>query len=107
MSVLKDLRFISLIVLVVAAVALIGAPTFLRATSVTVDFVEEGSKCNFNSGDTINQIYSTIITDGESFTKALRNVEAGERVTMVVNGAPFGCEAIEDSSLGIEIRENK
>jgi preprotein translocase subunit SecD len=107
MSVLKDIRFISLVVLLFAAVAMIGAPTFIKANYVQVDDVLPESKCSLKEGDVINQIYSTIVTDAESFDRALANVQAGDRVTMVVNSGPFNCEAAADRSLGLTIRENK
>ncbi len=107
MSVFKDLRFVSLIVLVVVALGLIGSPTFLKARSITVDFVDANSKCPLKEGDVVNQIYSVVITDAESFSKALGNVRGGDRVAMVVNGAPFGCEAVADNSLGFSVKENE
>lgn len=107
MSVLKDIRFVSLIVLVVAAAGMLGAPFFFKSTSVTVDFVESSSNCALNTGDVINQIYSTVVTDSESLSRALKSVRAGDRVTMVVNGAPLGCAASADGSLGFSVKENK
>ena len=107
MSILKDIRFMSLLVLVVVAVAMIGAPMFLKINKVTVSSVDPSSKCSVVEGDVVSEIYATIITDTESFVKSLRNVKAGERVTMMVNGNPVGCVAIADRSLGFDVKEQK
>jgi len=104
-SVLKDIRFVSLLVLVVAATAMIGAPYFVSARGVTVSFVEPGSLCELKDGDVVNQIYSTVIKNAEDFARAMKNVKAGDRVTMVINGSPFGCTAITDNSLGFVVKE--
>jgi preprotein translocase subunit SecD len=107
MSILKDIRFISLIILIFAAAAMIAAPLFVKSNYVTVDIVDPNSKCNLKEGDVINQIYSTLITDAESFDRAMANIKAGDFVTMVVNNGPFNCEAIEDRSIGVVIAEQK
>lgn len=107
MTILKDIRFISLIVLIFASVAMISAPLFLKSNYVTVDIVDPNSKCQLKEGDVINQIYSTIIKDSNSFDKALMDIKAGDFVTMVVNGGPFNCEAVEDRSIGVVVAEQK
>lgn len=107
MSVFKDVRFIALIVLAFAAGGLLGVPSLINTGPVTVDVVDPSSTCGLSEGDVINQIYSTVIVDAESFEKSLRNVRAGDRVTMVVNSAPFGCTAPDDKSIGVVVKENK
>ena len=106
MSVLKDVRFVSMVLLVTAAVCLIAVPTLLNVSSITVDQVLPESKCIISEGAVINQIYSTVVKDRESYLRALENIKDNDRVTMVVNGAPFGCDAIGDGDQGIEVKEN-
>lgn len=107
MSALKDIRFVALLILVVSAAVIISSPAFLKSGAPTVATIDEESRCALKEGDVINQVFSALITDQQTFDKAMRNVKAGDRVTMVVNGLPFGCEAVEDRSLGVILREEK
>lgn len=107
MSILKDVRFIVLAVLIFAAVAMVGAPYFLASTGVVVDFVEPDSKCSVVEGDRINEINSVVVTSLDTFTKSLRDIEKNERVAMIVNGNFVGCDAVDDRSLGFLVKEDK
>lgn len=107
LSILKDLRFVLLIVVVFASIAMLGAPRFVQPGPLTIDSVDSASKCSVKVGDSLSEIYSTVIRDSDSFVKAMQKIKSGDRVTMVINGGPLNCEAIADASLGFTVRENR
>jgi len=106
-SIFKDIRFISLIVLASVAAGLLGVPLLINTGYVTVDLVESESKCNVSEGDRIDRAFSSSVTNSGEFYNALRHVRGGDRVELIVNGQSVFCEAIDDKSLGIVVKDNK
>ena len=103
-SIFKDIRFIALMIAVVVAGGLVGAPNFLDSQAVIVDSVPEGNICPLNSGDHISQIGVTIINDLKEYEDSLARYDPGDWATMVVNGNPFGCRIAGDGTLGFSVK---
>ena len=99
-------------VLVLAFMILISLASlsriFFQKSWLEVSFVNESANCqNVKLGDRISQISGRIINSLEDFRLALENVRKGDFVSMVSNGEPASCIAIDDKNLGFSLREQK
>jgi preprotein translocase subunit SecD len=73
-----------------------------------VSFVNESANCqNVKVGDRITQISGKVINSLEDFREALENVKKGDFVSIVSNGQPASCVAIDDKNLGFSLKEQK
>jgi len=81
---------------------------FFQKSWLEVSFVNESANCqNIKVGDRISQISGRIINSLGDFRLALENVKKGDFVSMVSNGEPASCIAIDDKNLGFSLREEK
>ncbi len=106
-KIIKDIRFIILILLSISSFILIISPYYLNLNDVTVDSVTNNN-CSIQIGDVINQISGNIITNEEEFIQSFENRRSDEFINIVVNGENKGCKINEDGNIGITvIKENK
>ena len=81
---------------------------FFQTSWLEVSFVNESANCqNVKVGDRITQISGKVINSLEDFREALENVKKGEFVSIVSNGQPASCVAIDDKNLGFSLKEQK
>lgn len=106
MSALKDVRVVSLIIIVVASLGMIAAPSFVKTSSATVDVISPNATCGVKQGDTVNQIDSVVVNSQSTFDQALGLVRKGVRSDMVVNGLPLGCMPVADGDIGFTVKGN-
>ena len=81
---------------------------FFQTSWLEVSFVNESANCqNVKVGDRITQISGKVISSLEDFREALENVKKGDFVSIVSNGQPASCVAIDDKNLGFSLKEQK
>jgi len=81
---------------------------FFQNSWLEVSFVNESANCqNVKVGDRITQISGKVINSLEDFREALENVKKGDFVSIVSNGQPASCVAIDDKNLGFSLKEQK
>jgi preprotein translocase subunit SecD len=81
---------------------------FFQTSWLEVSFVNESANCqNVKVGDRITQISGKVISSLEDFREALENVKKGDFVSIVSNGQPASCVAIDDKNLGLSLKEQK
>lgn len=102
---IKNVRFIiTLILLVISAYFLLSFFLF-RARGVMVVSLDESNKCEgLREGSIITEMRGIAISSEEDFQNYLKNVKQGEYVSMVINNMPGGCIALNDSYLGITVK---
>lgn len=105
-SLIKDLRFSVLIILVIASAYLLASPYILKSSGVTVSFVSDASKCSgLKDGNIITQVESRLVNTEDEFKDAIKNFVKGNSVSIVANGNPINCLVINDGDIGITVRK--
>lgn len=100
---LYKLRLITLLLLLIFSVLLIVSPFFFEKTGVIVNFVE--GECSFEEGSIITEIKGFNIKHLNDFEEIEKTIKKNEYVSVVVNGGPGGCIALEDGNLGIKVSD--
>lgn len=108
MRITKNIRLMVLLVIILASVYLTIVPFLGKPKGVKVVSIDENASCgSLKEGDIITQLSFGVVENKEDFEKEVKNVKAGERVTLVVNGGPGGCVALRDGYLGINVSDLK
>jgi len=103
----RDIR-IWVLVFTIAISLLSLSRIFFQTSWLEVSFVNESANCqNVKVGDRITQISGKVISSLEDFREALENVKKGDFVSIVSNGQPASCVAIDDKNLGFSLKEQK
>ncbi len=106
MSIIRDFRFMVLMLLLLISAFYLVTPYVFAKSGVVVSFVDADNKCkNIIEGDSINQVGGSIIRTSEDFDKAMENIKANDFVSMVVNGKPSNCVAIKENYIGIIVKD--
>jgi len=105
MKLLKNLRFVFLLLCLLSSFYFLGSSLFARNFGVVIIDVAKDGKCNFKSGDVITSVSGVEVKNIEDFKIGEKNIKSGEYVAMVVNGGPGGCIAARDSYLGLDVVE--
>jgi len=104
MQLIKNVRFIVLILLLLLSVYFLFSPLIFKKSGVVVTFASKDNKCGqIKEGDVITQAGGFLIGNSEDFENALQGVKSGEYLTMVINNGPGGCTAIDDGDVGISV----
>jgi hypothetical protein len=102
MNMLKNIRFIVVILFLVAFAYFIFSPYVLVKSGVVVISVSNDSKCaSIKEGDVITNVLGNYVKNNQDFLSVEKNVKANEYVTMLINNGPGGCLAARDGYLGI------
>ena len=105
---IKNVRLLIFLGIILISIYLAVAPFLGKPRGVRVISIDENASCgNLKEGDIITQLSFGVIENKEDFDKEVKNVKAGERVTLVVNGGPGGCIALRDGYLGINVTDLK
>jgi len=103
----KNIEILVLVFAILISLASLSR-IFFQKSWLEVSFVNESANCqNVKIGDRINQISGRITNSLEDFRLALENVKKGDFVSMVSNGQPASCIAIEDKNIGFSLKEQK
>ncbi len=93
---------------IVPILFLISLFPFLTSKQNVVIVSVNNNLCeNVKVGGKISEVNGYIINSVKDFENALKGVKKGDYVTLVVNGGPGGCKAIEDADIGIKVKEEK
>jgi len=103
MNFVKNIRLITLVIILLASAFFITEPIFTKTSGVSVISVEKDSKCSLNGGDMITQVSGYVIDNSVDFNNAEKNVKKDEYITMIINNGPGGCVATRDGYLGINV----
>ncbi|MGC8812094.1 MAG: hypothetical protein ACP5O8_00705 [Candidatus Aenigmatarchaeota archaeon] len=102
---IKNIRFIVLLILLVASTYFLFSFFIFKPTGIIVVSLDENNKCQgIKEGSIITEMRGMRISSEEDFQDYVKNVKQGEYVSMVINNMPGGCIALNDSYLGITVR---
>ncbi|MEM5883092.1 MAG: hypothetical protein QXQ77_02530 [Candidatus Aenigmatarchaeota archaeon] len=102
---IKNIRFLVLLAFLIISVYFLLAPLLFIPKGVVVVSLDENNKCEgIREGSIITEMRGTAISSEEDFENYLKNVKQGEYVSMVINNLPGGCIALNDSYLGITVK---
>ena len=97
-----------LLLAIVPVLFLLSLFPFLTSKQNVIIVSVNNSLCeNVKVGEKISEVNGYIINSVKDFENALKGVKKGDYVTLVVNGGPGGCKAIEDADIGIKVKEEK
>ncbi|MEM5844326.1 MAG: hypothetical protein QXX07_00885 [Candidatus Aenigmatarchaeota archaeon] len=103
---IKNIRFLVVLAFLAISAYFLLAPLLFASKGVVVVSIDENSKCEgIREGSIITEMRGTAISSEEDFENYLKNVKQGEYVSMVINNLPGGCTALNDSYLGIKVRD--
>jgi hypothetical protein len=95
------LRLAVLLLLLIFSTLLLGLPFFFEERGVIVNFVK--GECSFDEGSIITQVKGFDISDLKDFKEIEKTIRKNEHVSMIVDGGPGSCTALENGDLGIEV----
>ncbi len=95
-----------MILLLAISIWYLLSPSIFRVVGVRVIFIDGNAKCgNLKIGNIITQIEGTRIGNREDYNVVLNAVSVGSHITMIVNGGPGGCTALDAGGLGIKVTD--
>lgn len=101
-----DIKRLILILFLGLSLWYILSPRLFKANGVRVNSIEETAKCDdLNVGDVITRMDGNYIKNKQDFDTIEKSVAADKRVSMVVNGWPGSCIALDAGELGIGVGE--
>ncbi|TAL48141.1 PDZ domain-containing protein, partial [archaeon] len=102
----KDVRFITLVALLLLSAYFVLSPMVFKKTGVAVSFVNANADCaGLKAEDVITQVNGYHITDSTSFDQSISDVKAGDFVTLLSNNVPASCTATSDRDIGFTVRD--
>jgi hypothetical protein len=105
MYLVKNFRLIILLILLSVSFYFIFSIKFVEKAGVVVEDILENSGCsNLREGDVITKILDQPIKNVENFKMVEKSLKKEQYATMIVNGVPSGCVAVEDGHLGLEVK---
>jgi hypothetical protein len=97
----NQIRFFTLILLLFFSLYFVLSPYFFEKKGVIVNFVEN-EKCTLKENSIITEMKNTQIKGLEDFLEVEKNLKKGEYVSLIANGEPAFCIALEEGNLGIK-----
>ena len=108
MSILKNLKLITLALILVVSIYLVASSFVEKKYGVVVTEINLNNTClNVKVGDTITQMSGTVINNVNDFNKFVSDIKSSNYVNMVVGGEPANCVAIADGDLGVQVKNIK
>ena len=106
--IIKDIRFLVLVILVAFSLYLIVVPELFSRPGVFVVRIDPNAKCtNINQNSIITQVSIVSVKSLSDFGLATSKIKEGEFVSVIANGIPANCYAIKDGYLGFVVDELK
>jgi len=101
---IKDVRLISLIVLIVASLILIIYPKFSRGTGVIVTSIGVDMPCKdvISVGSTIKEVAGRPISNRDDFIRISKDLKGS--ITLIINNNPRSCKIPENSTLNLSVK---
>ncbi len=100
----KDVRLLVLAVLLGISLYLIVSPLLSGKAGVVVAKMDSGAKCNNVKLDSvITQVSATQIKNLDDFSKSVLNIRGDEFVSLIADGLPANCAALEDGNIGFTV----
>lgn len=94
-------RFVLLILFLILSTYLLLSPLIFTRTGVLVTHMESGNKCdNIKVGSIITTIEQNLIKNINDLNEFLESVESEKYYSIVVDGGPGGCVALDNNNLG-------
>jgi hypothetical protein len=100
----NQIRVVILIFLLLFSLYFIFSPYFFERKGVIVNFVEN-EKCTLKENSIITEMKNLQIKSLKDFLEVERNLKKGEYVSLIANGEPAFCVALEDGNLGIKVSD--
>lgn len=95
-----------MILLLVISIWYLLSPSLFRVVGVRIISIDKNAKCgSLKIGDLVTQIEGKRIENREDFNVVLNSVSSGDHITMIVNGGPGGCTALDASDMGIKVSD--
>jgi len=99
---INQIRFANLILLLLFSLYFIFSPYFFEKKGVIVNFVEN-EKCTLKENSIITEMKNLQIKNLSDFLEIEKNLKKGEYVSLIANGEPAFCTALEEGNLGIRV----
>jgi hypothetical protein len=81
-------------------------PFLFKAEGVRVVSINGNAECgSLKIGDSITQIEGKLVNNKQEFDIILKSVVKDRPVTLIVNGGPGRCTALDDGELGIQVAD--
>ncbi len=102
--ILKDVRLLVLAVLLGVSLYFIISPLLSGRVGVVVAKIASNAKCNNIRLDfAITQVSATQIKNLDDFHKSVLNIKGDEFVSLIADGLPANCVALEDGNIGFTV----
>lgn len=101
---IKNVRLISLIILIIASLTLIVYPKFSRGTGIIVTSVGADTPCKdvITVGSTITDIAGRPVSNRDDFVRVSKNIQGP--ITLIINNNPRSCTIPENSTLNVSVK---
>ena len=104
MKILNKIQLIIIVAFVALGAYAFASPYFLKKSGVIVVSVSNLECQNVNAGDFITEVGGNQLAGAKDFS-TLR-FQPSQFVSLVVNSGPGGCKALQDGSLGIDVKDS-
>lgn len=104
MKILNKIQLIIIMTFVALGAYVFVSPYFFKSSGVIVVSVSNPECQNVNIGDFITEVGGNQLVGAADFS-TLR-FQANRFVSLVVNSGPGGCKALQDGSLGVDVKDS-
>ncbi|MEM5815361.1 MAG: hypothetical protein QXD89_02660 [Candidatus Aenigmatarchaeota archaeon] len=102
----KEVRVLILLLLILLSLISLSR-IFSKKSWLEVSFIEESSNCkNIKNGDIIKIFNNVEVKNLEEYYLQLSKIKKGETVSLLTNEGIATCIAVNNSDIGIKVREN-
>ena len=104
MNLMKNIRIIVLVALVLASLAILILPKFLKPAGVIVTSIEADSPCKdiITTGSVITGVGGRPVGNLNDFTRFTKDIEG--TMTFMVNNNPRSCRIPQNSTIGVKVK---